>query len=56
MRHCPVDDFTLAPETYEGVTLDRCPHCQGVWLDAGEFEAIQEKPRQRLQGCTKPGN
>lgn len=42
MRNCPVDDFTLAPETYEGVTIDRCPHCQGVWLDEGELEAIQE--------------
>ncbi|WP_409432109.1 zf-TFIIB domain-containing protein [Litorimonas sp. RW-G-Af-16] len=43
MRNCPVDDFTLATETYEGVTIDKCPHCQGVWLDAGELEAIQER-------------
>lgn len=42
MRKCPIDDFTLATETYEGVTIDRCPHCRGVWLDAGELETIQE--------------
>jgi len=42
MPHCPVDDFTLAQESYEGVTIDRCPHCGGVWLDAGELEAIQK--------------
>ena len=42
MRRCPVDDFTLAPESYEGVEIDRCPHCRGVWLDAGELEAVQD--------------
>ena len=42
MRHCPVDDFTLAVENYEGVEIDRCPHCRGVWLDAGELEAVQD--------------
>lgn len=41
MRNCPVDDFTLKPVTYEGVTIDTCPHCAGVWLDAGELESIQ---------------
>ena len=41
MRKCPVDDFTLRPVTYEGVTIDTCPNCAGVWLDAGELEAVQ---------------
>lgn len=41
MRKCPVDDFTLTQEKYEGVTIDVCPHCSGVWLDAGELEAIE---------------
>ena len=41
MRKCPVDDFTLKQETYEGETIDACPHCGGVWLDAGELEAVQ---------------
>ena len=41
MRRCPVDDFTLKQEPYEGVAIDTCPHCGGVWLDAGELEALQ---------------
>ena len=41
MRQCPVDDFTLKQESYEGVAIDVCPHCSGVWLDAGELEALQ---------------
>ena len=50
MPNCPVDDFTLAQETYEGVTIDRCPHCQGVWLDAGELEAIQKNQTSDFRG------
>jgi Zn-finger nucleic acid-binding protein len=26
--------------TYLKVTIDRCPECQGVWLDHGEGRAI----------------
>ena len=50
MPHCPVDDFTLAQESYEGVTIDRCPHCGGVWLDAGELEAIQKAQDSDFRG------
>jgi len=25
------------------VTIDRCPGCQGVWLDAGELEVLSQK-------------
>lgn len=27
----------------KGVQVDECPNCGGVWLDAGEFEAIQQE-------------
>lgn len=50
MRNCPVDDFTLVQETYEGVTIDRCPHCHGVWLDKGELEAIQKNQADDFRG------
>ena len=43
MANCPVDDFTLAEEAYEGYfKIDKCPSCRGVWLDANELEQIQE--------------
>lgn len=42
MLKCPVDDFTLSEESYEGYfKIDRCPTCSGVWLDADELEKIQ---------------
>jgi len=50
MRNCPVDDFTLRPVTYEGVTIDVCPHCAGVWLDAGELETIQDAQASDFRG------
>lgn len=30
----------LNHEQYEGVEVDRCCHCQGLWLDAGELSKI----------------
>ncbi len=52
-RHCPVCPRTkLVRRLFSlgtGVEMDCCPKCQGVWLDFGELEAIQEetnpKPR-----------
>jgi uncharacterized protein len=26
-----------------GVVVDECPECAGLWLDAGEFEAVQKE-------------
>ncbi len=39
-RSCPVDNTLLVPEQASGVTIDRCPSCHGVWLDAGELDLI----------------
>jgi len=40
---CPRDRAVLSTERYEGeVLVDRCPSCDGVWLQRGELEAIEE--------------
>ena len=41
-RNCPVDGSTLLKEHSNEIIIDRCPKCKGVWLDAGEIEAIKE--------------
>lgn len=43
--HCPKCDGTLVEITHEGVQIDRCNKCNGIWLDAGELERLtsQEK-------------
>lgn len=37
---CPDCAVTLTAETVNGVQVDRCPDCGGVWLDSGEFEVL----------------
>lgn len=27
---------------YKGIKVDKCSGCEGVWLDAGELEAISQ--------------
>ena len=38
--HCPKCGMDLQPVPYKGVTMDKCFHCHGVFLDDGELEKI----------------
>lgn len=40
---CPVDEETLLMTTREGIEIDYCPRCRGVWLDRGELDKIVER-------------
>jgi uncharacterized protein len=40
---CPVCDVTLSVSGREGVEIDFCPQCRGVWLDRGELDKIIER-------------
>lgn len=40
-RLCPSDGEKMAKEVAHMIVIDRCPKCQGVWLDGGELERIQ---------------
>ena len=35
---CPVDNETLVMADRNGVEIDYCPKCRGVWLDRGELD------------------
>jgi acetyl-CoA carboxylase beta subunit len=37
---CPKCGADLGTEDYHGVQVDRCPECNGMWLDAGEIEDL----------------
>jgi len=41
-RACPVDGRQMSKEHSHDIIIDRCPECGGVWLDAGEIEAIKQ--------------
>ncbi|GEO04948.1 hypothetical protein AAE02nite_26120 [Adhaeribacter aerolatus] len=40
---CPVCNETLLMTDKQGVEIDYCPKCRGVWLDRGELEKILER-------------
>ena len=40
---CPVDGETLVMADRNGVEIDYCPKCRGVWLDRGELDKIIER-------------
>ena len=40
--HCPVCATRLVMTDRQGVTVDHCPTCRGVWLDRGELEKLLE--------------
>ena len=37
---CPKCGFDLEPVKFKDVTIDKCFHCNGTFLDAGELEAL----------------
>jgi Zn-finger nucleic acid-binding protein len=40
---CPVDGAALVPMERQGIEIDHCPSCRGVWLDRGELDKIVER-------------
>ena len=40
---CPVDQTVLQMTDRQGVEIDYCPTCRGVWLDRGELDKIIER-------------
>ncbi|MGQ0519900.1 MAG: TFIIB-type zinc ribbon-containing protein [Actinomycetota bacterium] len=54
---CPVDSATLLISERQGVEIDYCPECRGVWLDRGELDKLlrqaddgwDDDPRSRHQ-------
>ena len=45
---CPKDGYDLTSSTYHNVQIETCPHCGGMWLDAGELEAVSHEDRPGL--------
>ena len=43
---CPIDGTALVPNERQGIEIDYCPTCRGVWLDRGELDKIIERSAQ----------
>lgn len=40
---CPNCNETLVMADRQGIEIDYCPNCRGVWLDKGELDKIIER-------------
>ena len=40
---CPRCDGHLKESSFEGVTIDTCEKCAGVWLDSGELQQLTQR-------------
>jgi Zn-finger nucleic acid-binding protein len=38
----------------QGIEIDYCPQCRGVWLDRGELDKIVERSGQELAQASAP--
>jgi Zn-finger nucleic acid-binding protein len=55
--NCPVcKDVKLVITDRQGIEIDYCPDCRGVWLDRGELDKIIEKSFQSQQRSNFKGS
>lgn len=40
---CPTDGAVLVMSDRNGIEIDYCPTCRGVWLDRGELDKIIDR-------------
>jgi Zn-finger nucleic acid-binding protein len=44
--NCPVDGSELRITDRQGIEIDYCPQCRGIWLDRGELDKVLERSAQ----------
>ncbi|MFQ5873466.1 MAG: zf-TFIIB domain-containing protein [Dehalococcoidia bacterium] len=40
---CPRDHTELKVEKYQGIEIDRCSKCEGLWLDHPELDRLEDR-------------
>lgn len=54
--NCPVcPTVQLMMSDRQGIEIDFCPNCRGVWLDRGELDKIIERTQDATQGARPQG-
>ena len=49
---CPNCNVDLVMTDRNGIEIDYCPQCRGIWLDRGELDKIIERSMQHVPGKT----
>lgn len=48
-------DVTLVISSREGIEIDHCPQCRGVWLDRGELDKVIDRAAPAVVGDRSGG-
>jgi len=48
--NCPVCNVSLLISERQGIEIDYCPQCRGVWLDRGELDKIIDRSAALTSG------
>jgi hypothetical protein len=52
---CPIDTETdLVMSDRQGIEIDYCPKCRGVWLDRGELDKLIERASMAQASAPAP--
>jgi Zn-finger nucleic acid-binding protein len=51
---CPSCGVGLVMTDRQGIEIDYCPQCRGVWLDRGELDKIIERSQQPAPAAAQP--
>ena len=51
---CPLDRTPLTMSERQGIEIDYCPTCRGVWLDRGELDKIIERSASQSPMAAPP--
>jgi hypothetical protein len=51
---CPIDGSDLMMTERQGIEIDYCPKCRGIWLDRGELDKLIERAAPAAQPVVAP--
>lgn len=54
--NCPTCNVALTMAERQGIEIDYCPQCRGVWLDRGELDKIIERSAAEQPAPAAPIN
>lgn len=52
--NCPNCNVPLVMAERQGIEVDYCPQCRGIWLDRGELDKILERSASETQNFNRP--
>ena len=52
--NCPICNIPLTMAERQGVEIDYCSKCRGVWLDRGELDKIIERATAEMSSRSVP--